>query len=256
MKTLILLICLCAAPTLALAKDACDLLEEQVQGLTQEEASTFRRHGFVRALYLPDGLPITVISKRIIHGCRERLLAEKYFDNKIAGESLFPIGKLEFENSRPAVAFAACEALKVSAPWTDGVSHEILNVVSNELFPYWTACIQEHIENSKITIELFYFTTASFERPPSEILSIVRQKQRSKLFSTYGMALLLFLDKNLTRSVAAKRAKFLLNSAEPVNDQKITNQQIIDRALRLLAKPGVVTFDAAIRFGDEIYEGI
>ena len=213
-----------------------------------------RDNGFVHALYLSDHLPATVISKRVIQDCPERLVAEKYFDNKIAGEELFAIGKEEFLRSRAAITRAACEALKVNEPWPDGVSHEILNVVSDELFPDWVECLYQHIASGdKGNINLDYFTAASFRRPPQKILGLIRQKQQSKGIDTLGTAMLLFLEKNLTGGVSLARAKKDLLGAVPINDQELSNQEIIDRALRLLGKRQPVSREEAWILQSEIY---
>jgi hypothetical protein len=248
----LLLLCLGVATTQAAAVGACDALSQQMRALTSEETRILRNNGFVHSHGQPRQLPNTVISERIVPGCPERLVAEKYFDNKIAGEERFRIGNEEFIRSRAATAKAACAALAVSEPWPDGVSHEILNVVSDELFPEWSECLYRHVAESKGFIGLDYFTDESFRHPARAMLPFFRQIERSDRLSISYVAQLLFLEKNLTGAVSLQRAKRLLMAAPPVPDQLLPRQEIIDRVLGLLARKDPVSLDEAWTLESEI----
>lgn len=248
----LLLLCLAAATTQAAAVDACEALGRQMRALTSEETRILRENGFVYSHGQPRQLPNTVISERIVPGCPERLIAEKFFDNKIAGEERFRIGKEEFVRSRAAVANAACAALEVSEPWPDGVSHEILNVVSDQLLPEWSECLYRHIAESKGYISLSYFTDASFQRPPQKALPLIRQMQGSARLGIWHVAHLLILEKNLTGAVSLERAKKALMTAPPEPDQQLSTQEIIDRVLRLLTKRQPVSLEDAWTLESEI----
>lgn len=250
---LLLLVLSIPAPSRASIGDACEVLGQQIRGLSREEILILQKNGFVIGLDLPDHLPRTVISKRIVPGCEARLIAERYFDNKISGEQRFAIERDEFARSRAAVAQAACKALTVSEPWPDGASHEILNVVSDALFPEWSECLYRRIVSDAGRIDLRYFTAASFQHPPQKIRALIRENLGRKGIDTLDVALLLFLEKNLTGTVSLERAKKTLMAATPMNDQELSNQEIIDRALRLLAKRHAISLEEAWTLESEIY---
>ena len=245
------LLCLGAASA-GTAADSCESAVKKMRALSTEETRILRENGFVYSNGESPHSPTTVISARIVPNCQERLVAEKYFDNKIAGEERFRMRKEEFVRSRAAIAKAACAALKVSEPWPDGVSHEILNVVSDELFPEWSGCLYRHVAESKGFISLDYFTRESFRHPPAAMLPFFRQIERSDRLSIGYVALLLFLEKNLTGAVSLERAKTLLMAAPEAPDQELPRQEIIDRALRLLARQEPVSLGEAWTLQAEI----
>lgn len=251
--TLFLLVLSIAAPSRASTGDACWVLGQQIRGLSREEIVILQKNGFAIGLDLPDHLPGTVISKRVVPDCEARLIAERYFDNKISGEQRFAIERDEFARSRAAVAQAACKALTVSEPWPDGVSHEVLNVVSDALFPEWSECLYRRIVSDAGRIDLRYFTAASFQRPPQKIRGLIRESLGRKGLDTLDVALLLFLEKNLMDTISLGRAKRALMAATPMNDQELSNQEIIDRALRLLAKRRPVSLEEAWTLESETY---
>jgi hypothetical protein len=250
--TLLLLVFSITGPSRASTGDACEVLGQQMRALTSEKTRILRESGFVYSLGQARHLPNTVISERIVPGCPERLVAEKYFDNKIAGEERFRIGEEEFVRSRAAVAKAACAALEVSEPWPDGVSHEILNVVSDQLLPEWSECLYRHIAESKGYISLNYFTDANFQRPPQKALPLIRQMQGSARLRILDVALLLILEKNLTGAVSLERAKQALRTAPPMPDQQLSTQEIINRVLRLLTQRQPVSLEDAWTLEGEI----
>lgn len=247
---LFLLYLAAATPAMA-AADACELLARKMRALSAEETRILRENGFVYSNGELPHSPTTVISARIVPNCQERLVAENYFDNKIAGEERFRIAKQAFARSRAAIAKAACAALKVSEPWPDGVSHEILNVVSDELFPEWSDCLYRHVAESKGFISLDYFTGESFRHPPATMLPFFRQIERSDRLAVAEVALLLLLEKNLTGAVSLQRAKRLLMAA-PVADQQLAGEEIIDRVLGLLARQEPVSLEEAWTLQAEI----
>jgi len=239
---------------LAEAQDACDSLGQQMRALSHDELQMLKRTGFVYALDSPPHLPSTVISGRIVDGCADRLAAEKYFDNSIAGERRFEIGTEEFAGARTAIARAACAAVAVSEPWPDGVSHEIFNIVSDELLPEWLDCLYAQFEGAETAVvALNYFTPGLFEQPPQKLLGPVRRALGKRNADTLETALLLFLEKNITGNVRPASARKPLLAATPMRDTDLSNEEVIERTLRLLAKPGPITRDDAWTLQSETY---
>jgi len=252
-RALAFLVCL-ACPVLTQAQDACDLLGQQIRALSHDELQMLKRTGFVYALDLPSHLPSSVVSGRVVGGCVDRLAAEKYFDNSIAGERRFEIGPKEFARARAPIARAACAALAVSEPWPDGVSHEIFNIVSDELLPEWLDCLYAQFDRAETAVvALNYFTPGLFEHPPHKLLGPVRGALGKRNANTLETALLLFLEKNITGNARPASARKALLAATPMRDTDLSNEEIIERTLRLLAKPSPITRDDAWILQSETY---
>jgi hypothetical protein len=225
-----------------------------MRALSHDERQMLKRTGFVYASGLRPHLPSTVVSGRIVEGCADRLAAEKYFDNKIAGERRFDIGAEEFARARDPIARAACAALAVSEPWSDGVSHEIFNIVSDELLPEWLDCLYAQFDGAEtVVVALDYFTPGLFEAPPQQLLGPVRRALGKRSADTLETALLLLLEKNITGNARPASARKFLLAATPMRDTDLSSEQIIERTLRLLAKPGPIARDEAWTLQSETY---
>lgn len=245
MRTFICALLIASSSSYALGCDR-HLYQKQLAGLSGSEKEALRKYSFVLALHQANSdLPTTVISEDVIKNCPNRIVAQKYFDNKISGETKFPIKQQEFLLARKDIAIAACKAINTNAPWKDGVSHEIYNIVDDRLFPYWNTCVIENIREKKI-IDLRLFTSASFIRPDKQLLPELNRLIDDPDAVVFDLALAFILKKNMGEQVSLDVALKRLKLGKAVPDYQISNDETINSIMRLLRRHGKVNKGSAI----------
>jgi hypothetical protein len=251
MRTFICALLIASSSSYAVGCDR--LYQKQLAGLSGSEKETLRKYSFVLALHQANSdLPTTVISEGVIKNCPNRIVAQKYFDNKISGETKFPIKQQEFVLARKDIAIAACKAINTNAPWKDGVSHEIYNIVDDRLFPYWNACVIENIREKKI-IDLRLFTSASFIRPDKQLLPELNRLIDDTDADVFDLALAFILKKNMGDQVSLDVALKRLRLGKVVSDYQISSDAAINSIMRLLRRHGKVNKGSAIELEMAIF---
>lgn len=231
----------------------CNLYKDQLAGLTETEKETLRKYSFVLALHqIKTGLPMTVVSDSVVGDCKNRIIVEKYFDNKIAGRAKFEIKQRNFYRAKRDIAVAACKAVNTTAPWVDGVSHEIYNVVDDRLFPYWNACVIESMKEKKI-VDLRLFTELSFIRPDGKLLPELNRLIDDGDTDLFDIAVAFVLKKNMGEAVSLDVASKRLKLAKLTPHAQISRDEAIDAVMRLLKGHEKVNKAGAIKLEMNIF---
>lgn len=252
MRTIICALLIASSSSFALGCD-CHPYQKQLAGLSKAEKDTLRKYSFVLALGQANSdLPTTVISEDVIKNCQNRIVAQKYFDNKISGETKFPIKQQEFLLARRDISTAACKAINTNSPWKDGISHEIYNIVDDGLFPYWNTCVIENIREKKI-IDLRLFTSASFIRPDKQLLPELNRLINDADAVVFDLALAFILKKNMGEQVGLEVVLKRLKLGKAVPDYQVSNDETIDAIMRVLRRHEKVNKNVVIELEMAIF---
>lgn len=225
--------------------------ENFVFGLSSDENLTLKQYGFVYLMEAPNGLPNVVISDDIISNCRARHIAEKYFTCKVSGNDVFEVTEYELEFAKKEISKAVFYALdpKNNNVWVDGLSHEIYNIVSDELLPDWWEFVSKKLALSDVDLD--FFTWSMWENPDKSIIPAIERGLLNESLSTYHVSLLLFLKKNVGVSVDMIDAERRLRAAHSSNGE-IDEEEIMVTALNLLKKANI-NYSDALEFNNVIY---
>lgn len=254
-KRCLLLCCLVlsSARVFGASEESCRLLAKQEAFLTKTERGVLDADGFVIGTGIPEGYPNIVISKKMISGCDERYLAEAYFSNKISGDERFIIERPFSDSQRRVLSETVCVALGKSQVWSDGVSHEVLNTVSADIFPEFFDCIVWRVKSGK-TIGPEFFTEAAFAEPSTQLLNSIKRKLKTdRSITSDQIAIMLFVLKNGHCLPKDGELRRLMENSMPVEAGDITNYQIIERALGLLANEQSISLSQARAFDADIW---
>jgi hypothetical protein len=233
----------------AIAGEDCSLVEKQLALLKPEDVKLLEIKGFAYSHDFPSSLPRVVISNKIISSCKSRYTAEKYFQNKIRGEIIYPVSAQEIADARKDIAKAVYYALIVQGVWTDGTGNEIPNTVSDELMPDWLEWQIKQIHNGYISTE--FFSSKMFLKPDPSLQPHLNQLLKSTKQVPF-VAFIYFLKKNLGENLDLQAVRRDLNNGE-FEGGDIEKPQIIENAMKLLSKPGKVTKEEAWEFNAEIF---
>jgi hypothetical protein len=237
----------------AIAKDGCAQIEKQLSLLSQDDLAKLHTKGFALIIDEPRVVPSVVISEKMIASCRNRYIAERYFQNKIDGRKSFPVSKKELSDARADVAKAVYYALAVKDIWDDGVSHEIFNTVSDDLLPDWVQWQREQLRHGYISEE--YFTKRMFLNPDPSLRPLLNDVLKST-DSFQQIALMFFLKKNLGEKLDLQLIRRELDRGTIYGGGDVDKKTAIAHAIRILSKSGKVTLDDSWQFTGELYGNV
>lgn len=233
----------------AIAGEDCSLVEKQLALLKPEDVKLLETKGFAYPYYFPSSLPGIVISEKIISSCKSRYAASRYFQNKVDGRIIYPVSVQEMAEARKDIAKAVYYALKAQGVWSDGVSHEIFNTVSDELMPDWVEWQKEQLRRGYISED--YFTSKMFLKPDPSLQPFLNQLLKSTKQVPF-IAFAYFIKKNLGEKLDLQAVRLDLNNGE-FEGGDIEKPQIIKNAMKLLSKPGKITKEEAWEFNAAIF---
>ncbi len=231
------------------AGENCARVDAQHAALSAEDLRKLEAEGFAYVKTMSRALPNVVISDKLIASCRDRYIAERYFQNKIDGRKRFPLSSEEIAQARPDIARAVYYALRAQGVWEDGVSHEIFNTVTDALLPDWVHWQQEQLRQGYISEE--YFTNKMFLAPDPSLLPLLNKVLKAT-DSLPQIALIYFLKKNLGEDFQLADVRHDLDRGTIVGGN-ISKATAIGHAMKILSRPGKVTWDEARQFSSAIY---
>lgn len=233
--------------------EACRLLENQESFLSEAQEVSLERDGFVIGTAIPETYPNIVVSSKLISDCDTRYMVTAYFSNKISGEERFPIQRPLSVSQRKVLSETVCRAFRKPQLWTDGVSHEVFNTVSSDIFPEFFDCITRRVSDGE-TIGPELFTETAFAGPSERLLSSIRrQLEMDRTITSDQVAMMLFVLKNGGRLPREPESMTFLQNSRSVDYGEIDNEEIIKRALTLLDGDESVSLSRARQFQAEIW---
>lgn len=234
----------------------CEKWFERHSNLSPSERGVLESKGFALTLVTAKKYPAVVISGSMISSCKHRIVAENYFQNKIDGNNEYRIDKRDLQEAQKDIAAAAYRAIQTKGVWRDGVTHEILNIIDDDLLPAWIEWEKKAISEGHLSVE--YFPPSSFLIPDASVIKLVHEKIQAGLVKEQA-AFALFLLKNSGDEVDLAVARKTLEEAgnlDYFSNQEINrrySQKIVDGAMTLLSRSGKISRREAQEYLNNVF---
>ena len=243
------------------AENECQHLSDQFNTMSVGEVNDVNRYGFAYSLSnYNEFVPEIYISDSIVRDCKVRVIAARYFYNKINGMNKYKIDRDEFSSYKKQISFIAYSALTHGYNvWRDGTSHEIYHIVV-DLWPEWNEFLvkylTEYVSGTYFPIEVF--PKGSFSSPTESLIvaldAFVDRPGSGRVEAAIGY----FFKKNFGYKLNIDDVeKELILKSDPYVEQRFDKEfDVVGKAVELLSKDSKITYGELLgymvyAYGDE-----
>lgn len=233
----------------ASANDACLLVDDGENKLTERDRATLKSEGVLLSLSFDEGR--VFISDEMLESCKDRIYLQSIFESMVHGIGVEMIEPDTF--ARKEFNAVLCKALNSSAnAWPDGSRHELISAVSEKDFLGVDVCIKERLkEDGYFPID--YVSHDFFLDPSDSFIEFLEARVGSRAESTVSnSALMLFVLKNGGRLDNPTKQHEILTESRMDVGFALGKNEIIDRAEHLLHGCKKITIYEVRQFLQEI----